>query len=262
MDNRRTKTGIEGFDEMLGGGFVQGDAVMVAGGAGSGKTTLALEYLVNGAILYGEPGIYITFEQLPNQLYRDAKNFGWDLRKLEQQNKLRVICTSPNLFVEESAAAELLRDALSEIKPQRIVVDSLSHLNMFVKEEELRLVLYRTIMLFKTKGLSSLLLWEAPQTGGQSFTISDSGTSFLVDAIIMLRFVEIDSEIRNAVAVMKMRGSAHSRRLREYQISDTGIKMEAAFREYSGLMSGSPTKTASEKFLESFDFAVKGKKTN
>src|SRR5439155_1380370 len=83
------------LDEMLRGGFMDKDAVMVAGSAGTGKTTLALEYLVNGATQFGEPGIYLTFEQLPDQIYRDAENFGWDLRKLETENKLRVVCTSP-----------------------------------------------------------------------------------------------------------------------------------------------------------------------
>ena len=69
----RNKTGILELDEMLRGGFMDKDAVMVAGSAGTGKTTLALEYLVNGATQFGEPGIYLTFEQLPDQLYRTQK---------------------------------------------------------------------------------------------------------------------------------------------------------------------------------------------
>ncbi len=75
----RQKTGIREFDEMLRGGFLEKDAVMVAGSAGTGKTTLALTYLVNGITQFGEPGVYLTFEQLPDQIYRDADNFGWNL---------------------------------------------------------------------------------------------------------------------------------------------------------------------------------------
>ena len=78
----RIKTGILELDKMLCGGFMPGDAVLVAGSAGSGKTTLALQYLVNGITQFGDRGIYVTFEELPNQIYRDAKSFGWDLRKL------------------------------------------------------------------------------------------------------------------------------------------------------------------------------------
>src|SRR3989441_8749006 len=84
----RQKTGIVELDAMLRGGFLERDAVMVAGSAGTGKTTLSLQHLVNGITKFGEPGIYLTFEQLPDQIYRDAENFGWDLKKLEEQGKL------------------------------------------------------------------------------------------------------------------------------------------------------------------------------
>src|SRR6266481_7515478 len=106
----RIRTGIQELDEMLHGGFMPGDAVMIAGSAGTGKTTLALQYLVNG-VKHGEPGIYVTFEELPDQIYRDAKNFGWDLRKMEEEDKFRVVCTSPDLMLE-SDKDSLLDDVL------------------------------------------------------------------------------------------------------------------------------------------------------
>ena len=113
----RNKTGIVELDEMLRGGFMDKDAVMVAGSAGTGKTTLALEYLVNGATQFGEPGIYLTFEQLPDQIYRDAENFGWDLRKLEAEDKLRVVCTSPDLLLEPEGEEQLLGETIRELRP-------------------------------------------------------------------------------------------------------------------------------------------------
>lgn len=91
----RIKSGIPELDEMLRGGFMKGDAVLVAGPAGTGKTTFALQYIVNGITQFGENGVYVTFEQLPDQIYRDAKNFGWDLRKMEDEDRLRLVCTSP-----------------------------------------------------------------------------------------------------------------------------------------------------------------------
>src|SRR5437899_11647205 len=99
----RNRTGILELDEMLRGGFMDKDAVMIAGSAGTGKTTLALEYLVNGATKFGEPGIYLTFEQLPDQIYRDAENFGWDLRKLEAEDKLRHVITRPDSIPDTDA---------------------------------------------------------------------------------------------------------------------------------------------------------------
>src|SRR5438309_11119982 len=114
----RLKTGITEFDEMLRGGFLEGDAVMVAGAAGSGKTTLALQHLVNGATKYGQNGVYVTFEQLPDQIYRDAAGFGWDLKKLEEEGKFQLICTSPDLLVTKNGAEDLLGDTIRELNPE------------------------------------------------------------------------------------------------------------------------------------------------
>src|SRR5712664_4041815 len=167
----RVKTGIVELDEMLRGGFMPGDAVMLAGSAGTGKTTLALQYLVNGVKL-GEPGIYVTFEELPDQIYRDAKNFGWDLRRMEDEGKFRVVCTSPSLMLE-SGDGSLLDDVLKEVQPRRLVIDSLSHLEMFVKKEDMRMEAYRMVSYLKTRGISSILLWESPQISGSSFSVTD-----------------------------------------------------------------------------------------
>ncbi len=240
----RVRTGIPEFDEMLHGGFMEGDAVMVAGSAGTGKTNLALQYLVNGINKFGENGIYVTFEQLPDQIYRDAKNFGWDLRKLEAEDKFRVICTSPNLLLEVDPERHVLDEPLKEIRPRRIVIDSLSHLGMLVPEGDQRKEAYRLIMYLKTKGLSQFLLWETPQVLGQSLTITEMGLSFLVDTIILLKFIEIQSSIRRAVTVLKMRGSDHDKQLREFQISSEGVKVGPPFLEYEGIMSGQARKVS------------------
>jgi circadian clock protein KaiC len=258
LSRGRVSTGIADFDVMLKGGFLRGDAVMLAGSAGSGKTTIALQYLVNG-IAMGEPGIYITFEQMPDQIYRDALSFGWDLRKLESEDKFRLVCTSPKLLVEGSGAEELLDGPIKDVGAKRIVVDSVSHLSMFVPDGDLRKEAYRMVNYFKTKGLSSVLLWESQQEYGHSFSVTDMGMSFLVDTIILLKFIEIESTIRRAMVVLKMRGSDHDKRLREYEITAKGVKLEAAFTQYQGLMSGSPTKVGSEKFFELFSKAGKVK---
>ena len=254
----RVRTGITELDEMLHGGFMEGDAVMVAGAAGCGKTTLALQYLVNG-VKNGDPGVYVTFEEMPDQIYRDAKNFGWDLRKLEEQGKFKIICTSPSLLLE-SEGETLLDESLRDIHPRRMVVDSLSHLAMFVKESELRREAYRLIMHLKTRGISSVLIWESPQMSGSAFSVTEVGLSFLVDCIVALKPVEIESSLRKALAILKMRGSDHDKRLREFQITPNGIKIESAFTDYEGLMGGSPRKVPSEKFVDLFRGAAEKKR--
>lgn len=245
----RVKSGVAEFDEMLRGGFMEGDAVLLAGSAGSGKTTLALQYLVNGINKYGEPGVYVTFEQMPDQIYRDAKNFGWDLKKLEDQDKFRLICTSPNLLLE-TEGENLLDEVIRDIQPKRIVIDSLSHLEMFVEQKSIRREAYRLVSFLKTKGMSSLLIWESGQLAGNAFNVTEIGLSFLVDCIVALRPVEIESSLRKALVILKMRGSDHDKQLREFEITPSGVKITAPFSNYEGIISGSPRKIASDKFFE------------
>jgi len=245
----RVKTGILELDEMLGGGFLPRDAILVAGSAGSGKTTLGLQYLVNGATQFGERGIYVTFEQVPDQIYRDAKSFGWDLRKLEEENKLRLICTSPNLLMQTEGGENILDESIKEIQPQRIVIDSLSHLQMYVPESELRKETYRLIMYLKTKRLSSVLTWESPQIVGQSLSVTEAGMSFLIDGIVLLRYVEIESSMRKALVILKLRGSDHSKELREFVITSHGIKVAAPFAQYEGIVTGAPRKLITDGFM-------------
>lgn len=248
----RVKTGVHELDEMLRGGFLEGDAVLLAGSAGTGKTTLAMQHLVNGITQFGQRGVYVTFEQMPDQIYRDAKNFGWDLKRMEEEDKFRLVCTSPNLLLEDDGGDGLLGDAIKEVHPQRLVIDSLSHLAMYVEERELRKETYRLIMLLKARGLSPVLIWEVHSTMGEPLSISHMGSSFLVDCILFLKHVEIESAMRKALVVLKMRGSDHDKRLREYDITSQGIKVAAPFSGYEGLTTGSPRKVASEKFVELF----------
>ncbi len=251
----RNKTGIPELDEMLRGGFMDKDAVMVAGSAGTGKTTLALEYLVNGASQFGEPGIYLTFEQLPDQIYRDAENFGWDLRKLEEENKLRVVCTSPDLLLEPDGGEQLLDETIREIQPRRMVVDSLNHLEMCVPHGDIRKEAYRILMYLKTRGISTLVVWEAHQGAGYSYNVTEAGMSFLVDCLLLLKFVEIDSSMKKALVIMKMRGSDHDKRLREYEITAHGLRVTAPFSGYEGIMTGSAHRSWTQEVAGTWDNA-------
>ena len=255
----RAQSGIPEFDQMLGGGFMRNDAVMVAGSAGTGKTTLGLQFLANGITKYGESGLYVTFEEMPDQIYRDALNFGWDLKQLEKAGKLKVICTDPSLLIETGEEGALLDDPIAEVKAKRIVVDSLSHLQARVGKGNLRSESFRLIMYLKRKGLTSLLTAETPQNHGQSMGVADEELSFLVDTIILLRPVEIQSSMKKAVVIVKMRGSDHDKELREYEITSRGFKLGSPFSEYEGILSGNTRKvTRMEETVERFSQAFAG----
>ncbi|MGA2627261.1 MAG: ATPase domain-containing protein [Candidatus Bathyarchaeia archaeon] len=239
MITARVRTGIVEFDKMLRGGFMERDAILVAGPPGTGKTTLGLEYLVNGASEFGENGVYVTFEQMPDQIYRDAATFGWDLRKLEREKKFKLVCTSPDLLVAGDGE-HLLDEIIGQLKPRRIVIDSLSHLAMYIDEKNLRKETYRLLNYLKTKGLTSLSTWESSQIVGQDFTVTEIGVSFLVDCVVVLRLVEIESTMRKALVILKMRGSDHDRALREFHSTSHGIKLSKPFSGFQGVVTGIP----------------------
>jgi len=226
---------------------MEGDSILLAGAPGTGKTTLALQHLVNGAMKFGENGIYVTFEQMPDQIYRDAASFGWDLRKLERENKFKLVCTSPDLLLAGDDE-HLLDETMRQLKPRRIVIDSLSHLAMYVEMKNLRQETYRLLNYFKTKRLSSLSTWETSQIVGQDFSVTQAGVSFLVDCIVLLRMVEIESTMRKALVVLKMRGSGHDRVLREYTINSHGIKLSKPFSGFQGIVTGMPRRSRSAQY--------------
>ncbi len=237
----RAKFGVSGLDDLLGGGLIRGDSALLAGSAGSGKTTLGTQFLVEG-IKAGENGVYVTFEELPDQLYRDSANFGWDLKEFERAGKLRVVCTSPGLLLDPEVAEAILGRAIKETDAKRIVFDSLSHLATFTDEKTLRLRAYSLLMLLKRYKMTSVMLWEVSQLIGPSFAVTDMGLSFLLDSIILLRPVEIEGSIRRALVVLKIRGSAHDGSLRSYEITGSGVRVGQRFADYSGVLSGTPTK--------------------
>ena len=119
----RVKTGIEGLDKALNGGIPYRNVVLVSGGAGTGKSTLCLQYLVNGAKLYGEKGLYISTEQSREELLKAAEGFGWDLEELERQKLLRIAYFD---VVGTDHFLEKIYKQYTDFNPRRVVLDSLT----------------------------------------------------------------------------------------------------------------------------------------
>lgn len=126
----RVRTGIEGLDQLLYGGFLRGDAILVAGAPGSGKTSIGMQFLYNGITKFQEPGLFVTFEEFPARIYRDAASLGWDFPALEKQGKLRVFFTFPEVLQQDVVRDKgLVGEMLAEIGARRVVVDSITNLH-------------------------------------------------------------------------------------------------------------------------------------
>jgi circadian clock protein KaiC len=203
---QRVKTGIVELDEMLHGGFLPQTSNLVEGAPGTGKTTMGMQFIYNGIVKYDEPGLILTFEEFPQQYYRDAASFGWDFKELERQGKLKVIMTSPEISrLDLEHVGGMIETVANEIGARRVLVDSLSHFQKLTNDPvELRSIQYSFINALKREGLTSLLTKESEAILGE--TRNEESAAFLADSYIMLRYVEIESAIRKALVVLKLRG--------------------------------------------------------
>ena len=238
---RRVRTGVSGLDDLLGGGLIEGSANLVVGATGTGKTTLGVQFLYNGIVEHGEPGLLVTFEEFPHSLMRDAQSHGWDLSALEEANKLRILFTSPRVFLAnlESPTSPLSR-VIREWEIKRVVLDSITHLRRIsVDPVQLRKLETATVNGLKREEVTSILTCEAD---GTHLRLDRDRLAYVVDSILLARHVEVDSAIQRALMVLKMRGSAHTQGIHRYEIRDEGIVVTDKFEGLRGLLTGTPSR--------------------
>lgn len=251
MADNRVKTGVPGLDTMLEGGYLEGTANLIEGAPGTGKTTIGMQFIYTGIVTYQQPGLILTFEQFPEQYYQNAAAFGWDFAALEQQGHLKVIMTSPEVTQQEiSRVSGLVETAIYEMGVQRVLVDSISHFSRLTNDPvALRELEYRFINAFKRYDVTCIFTHESSTMMGQYASSSDLG--YLVDSYTILRYVEIESMIRKAMFILKMRGSHHAKDIRQYKIGQQGVEVRAKFEGQAGILSGSPHRM-SDSFVEAF----------
>lgn len=247
----RVKTGIAGLDDMLGGGFLPKTANLVEGAPGTGKTTLGMQFIYNGITRFNEPGLIITFEEFPKQYYYDAAAFGWDFQDLEKKGLLKVIMTSPEVsLLGVENVGGLISQHIQQMGARRIVIDSITHFARITQDPvELRSLEFNFINALKREDLTCLLTRESPVLLGES--TEDTGIGFVVDSYMVMRYVEIESAIRKALFVLKMRGSDHAKDIRQYDILANGLEVQARFEGQEGILSGSPRRMA-DSFVKAF----------
>jgi len=235
---RRLSMGVDALDEMLGGGIPSSDSVLVVGPAGSGKSSLATQF-VSAGLDNGEPAVIAVFEERPEEYVERAKTLGPDLDAAVKAGKLEVIYLRPlDLSVDEALLE--IQTAVARVKAERLVIDSLAGFELALAptfREDFRESLYRMVGALTGSGVTVLMTAEV----GNSFTdlnFSPNLVSFLSDNIILQRYVEIEGVLRKVMAVVKMRGSDHSKELRSYNVGEHGVVLGEALTEYTGIITG------------------------
>ncbi len=238
---KRVPTGIPGLDEIIQGGFPQGSTILVSGGAGTGKTIFALQYIYAGAALYNEPGVFITFEETPKNILWNLQNFGWDYASLSKQKLMkiyRVTIDSPQKFAQTwEQQIDGIINMVKEMGAQRVALDSITALGMMIAEKvvdhegtelwmgnalAVRSMIKELSDRLKELDVTSIFTAgtkEDKKTEFSSFGVEE----FIVDGVIRLYYIPP----RRALFVRKMRGTEHSHRVHPMTISNKGIEIHS-----------------------------------
>jgi circadian clock protein KaiC len=236
----RQSTGVPELDQMLGGGIPTGDSVLIAGPAGSGKTVLGAQF-VAASLEAGEAAVVACFEEQPEPYVRRAELLGIPLARLVESGRVRIIYM-PLLDLSVDEALQGIRDAVEEIGASRVVIDSLSGFEVALApsfREEFREALYRMLAALGGAGVTVIMTVEVSDDYGQ-LRFSPHAVSFLIDDLILQRYIELDGGIRRVLTVVKMRGSAHDTSWRAYEIARGGIAVGEVLDEYRGIITGVP----------------------
>lgn len=233
----RLAMGVPRLDDMLGGGLPSGYSLLVAGPSGSGKTILATAFLAEG-VRRGEPGVIVAFEQTPSQSRTRT------IDEMVRTGQIGLINTRVlDLSIDE--IVQHLINLIHQMKATRVVIDSLSGFELAVAptfREDFRESLFRMVAVLAGLGVTVLLTSEL-EDRYTDLRFSPYGSAFLTDAIIVQRYIEVESRLRRVMAVVKVRASTHSNELRQFEITDEGIVIGDPVLGFEGILGGQPRRT-------------------
>jgi circadian clock protein KaiC len=233
--DKRVSMGVPELDAMMGGGLPAAYSLLVVGPSGSGKTVLATQFLAEG-VRVGEPGVIAAFEKSPNQL------LSHQLNKLVRNGDVGLIDTRAlDLSIDETLHD--LVGMINRMKAKRVVIDSLSGFELALApifREDFREALYRLMAVLTGMGVTVLMTAEL-EDRYTDLRFSSYGNAFLADAIVMQRYVELTGQFKRVISVVKIRGSAHSKDIRFFDIAHDAIDIGEPLTQYQGILSGQPT---------------------
>lgn len=240
QSKNRVATGVPGLDRMLGGGMIAGDAVMITGPAGSGKSTITTQFLAEG-MRKDEAAVIAIFEEYPKDYIARADARTSEIGKMAASGKLEIIYLRPlDLSVDETLDAIL--EAVHRLGATRVAIDSLSGFEVALAPTfriDFRESLYRLIGALTSTGVTVVMTAEV--LDGFSYKrFTSEQVSFITDEIIVQRYVEIDSQIKRVMAVIKMRGSDHSHGFHLYETTVNGVVVGLPLEGYHGIITGRP----------------------
>ena len=232
----RVPTGIPGFDELIEGGFIENDVILLTGGPGAGKSTFGSQYLYSGIMEHNETGVYVTFEETPARIMRNMWRHGWDMERLIKENRLRIIRADPiayDRYIKKTMESEREGDhenatletvlkqiysSVKEIDAKRLFIDSLTSLKISPDAVHVRHIILEFIKNIESFDCTTLITSEMNKDP-ENFSVEE----YLAEGVICLKVNRIAGERIRSLEILKMRGVKHDEVLRPYVITDRGI---------------------------------------
>jgi circadian clock protein KaiC len=219
--NERVSTGIAGLDAMLDGGVWRGTTTLIAGPSGAGKTTIGLQFALEGA-RQGEPSLYMNFQENPSQLMRTIRGLGVDLDHAREQG-LQLVYASPVELQIDSIIVDMFR-RIQQGKIRRVVIDALGDLASAATDpQRLHDYLYALVQHFAVSTITSFLNFETTAHAESGLAVQNA-MSYLSDNVILLT-VSGEERTRRSLRILKTRGSAHDLRVRDVAITSAGLEI-------------------------------------
>ena len=222
----KSQTGIRGFDDITDGGLPKNRPTLIAGEPGCGKTVLAMEFIVNGAVMFNEPGVFMTFEESTDELALNMSSFGYDLHALLDKNKIYLEQVQMNAEVIQEAGRYgieglfvRLEQAIDKVRAKRVVLDSLDTLFHGLDYETLRLEFKRLFSWLKQKKVTVIVTAEI----GENFLTRLGLEEYIVDCVVLLDNRATNQITTRRVRVIKYRGSIHGNNEYPFIIDETGL---------------------------------------
>jgi circadian clock protein KaiC len=222
---------------MCGGGFFRDSVILVSGATGTGKTLTVTQFLKGGADA-GERCLLLAFEESREQLFRNARGWGVSFEEMEREGSLKLLCDYPEVATLEDWLLQI-QATIEEFKPKRVALDSLSALERVGTIRAFREFVIGLTSFIKHQEITGLFTSTTPTLMGGT-SITEGHISTLTDSIILLRYVEMFGDMRRGLTVLKMRGSAHDKGIREFNIDKDGMHLGRAFRNVTGILAGTP----------------------
>ena len=213
---KRIKSGVKGLDSLIEGGFPDNSLILLSGTCGTGKSLFGINFLIEGA-LNGQPGVYVSLEESPEENIRQMKSFGWPVDKLIKERKLLII--QPTLYNYEALLTKI-EDAVNMIGAKRLVLDSLSIIGMYFDNMyKVRKSILELSALLKRVGCTTIAIDETEKEEDLSaFHVEE----FVVDGLIILYYMRGDGKFQRALTVRKMRSTNHSYKIHPFEIKSPG----------------------------------------